>query len=625
MVLMVLALLPACSGGKPAVKPQVVAQQFVDALRTGDAATLQRVVAAPNAGAARTQITTLRRQLGARSVVTTVGALTVAPDGKSAAAPLVTRVDAPPFAAFDLPGALSLARTKAGWQVAWTPQTVVTELAAGSRYTRVTTKWPARAPILGADGKPLTNEPIVDVGLEYQRVTDRNALIAALTSVGIARAAVDDALAAGAQHPDWFISIVKLPEREYLRVKRVIYPVPGTRFRTSDAAGTATPGLAAHVIGRTGPITAELLQRLGAPYTKASIVGLNGLQLARERDLAGTPGKALQLVDARGKVVRTVAVVAAKAGTPIRTSIELPVQYAAEAALGGVSQPAALVAVRVSTGAVAASVSTPAENGFDIALDGRFPPGSTFKIVTTAALLQRGITPASRLRCPATITVGGRTFRNFEGEAAADLSLADAFAISCNAAFIGAAEPLPPAALPAAAAQFGIGRPLALGVEAYPGSVPAPKDPVDQVASAIGQGAVLASPVVMASVAATVARGRYVAPTLVLGPPPADRPGAAGGAAPAPLGPSVAADLRTMMAAVVARGTAAGARLPAGTIGKTGTAEFGTANPPATHAWFVGARGDLAFAVLVQGGGVGGRVAAPLATKFLAALDAQPG
>ena len=67
-------------------------------------------------------------------------------------------------------------------------------------------------------------------------------------------------------------------------------------------------------------------------------------------------------------------------------------------------------------------------------------------------------------------------------------------------------------------------------------------------------------------------------------------------------------------------GTADGAGLPPGTFGKTGTAEFGSGNPPATHAWFIGYHGNLAFAVIVEGGGVGGRVAAPLAAKFLNAV-----
>ncbi len=79
--------------------------------------------------------------------------------------------------------------------------------------------------------------------------------------------------------------------------------------------------------------------------------------------------------------------------------------------------------------------------------------------------------------------------------------------------------------------------------------------------------------------------------------------------------------LRQFMATVIQPGgTAAGAGLPPDVLGKTGTAEFGNANPPETHAWFIGYQGNLAFAVIVEGGGVGGQVAAPLAANFLNAL-----
>jgi cell division protein FtsI/penicillin-binding protein 2 len=80
--------------------------------------------------------------------------------------------------------------------------------------------------------------------------------------------------------------------------------------------------------------------------------------------------------------------------------------------------------------------------------------------------------------------------------------------------------------------------------------------------------------------------------------------------------------LRTMMAEVVTSGTGTAAAVAGKppVSGKTGTAEFGSANPPATHAWFIGFQGDTAFAVLVEGGGVGGQVAAPIAGRFVAGL-----
>ena len=134
----------------------------------------------------------------------------------------------------------------------------------------------------------------------------------------------------------------------------------------------------------------------------------------------------------------------------------------------------------------------------------------------------------------------------------------------------------------------------------------------------------------MALVAATVAEGRWRQPTLVSGEAAtsdnadeseSDRSGGVEPAkSPEPLDPGVTKTLRTLMRQVVTEGTAADANLPANVGGKTGTAEFGTGDPLPTHAWFIGFRGDLAFAVVVEDGGVGGRVAAPAAARFLRGL-----
>ena len=129
----------------------------------------------------------------------------------------------------------------------------------------------------------------------------------------------------------------------------------------------------------------------------------------------------------------------------------------------------------------------------------------------------------------------------------------------------------------------------------------------------IGQDKITVTPLAMAGVAAAVADGRWHQPRLV-----STDAKKAGPKLPA----SELSTLRALMRKVVTSGTAATAF--AGTTsdiaGKTGTAEFGTANPPETHAWFIAFRGDLAIAVLVEKGRSGGSVAAPLAAKLFSAL-----
>jgi cell division protein FtsI/penicillin-binding protein 2 len=298
----------------------------------------------------------------------------------------------------------------------------------------------------------------------------------------------------------------------------------------------------------------------------------------------------------------------------VPTTLDVATQVAAEQALARTSKPAALVAIRPSDGAILAAANSPTTTSFDRALAGHYPPGSTFKIVTSYALLGAGLTANTPVPCPSAVTVGGRRFTNFEGEAAASATFARDFAQSCNTAFIGASRRLGAAALTAAAGQLGIGAQWRLPIAAYSGSVPSPTDSVDRAAEAIGQGRITVSPLAMAVVAAAVVSGRPPTPTLVREPAMSTAPPAA------PLPAARLATLRALMRLVVTSGTAASAGLPPGTFGKTGTAEFGGGATPQTHAWFVGWRGDVAFAVVVEGGGVGGRVAAPIAAAFLRRL-----
>jgi cell division protein FtsI/penicillin-binding protein 2 len=302
-------------------------------------------------------------------------------------------------------------------------------------------------------------------------------------------------------------------------------------------------------------------------------------------------------------------------GSPVQTSINPTVQRAAEAALAHERKAAAIVAVDASTGQLLASVSNPSSDAFDQAFDGTFPPGSTFKTITSTALIEHGLSPSSSASCPTTITVGGELFHNAEGDAPAK-NMAQAFTESCNTAFIGlATKDLASASLTAAAAEYDIGKSADMGIPDFAGIVPIPTSYAELAATAIGQGRVLVSPLNMAMVAAAIDSGVVRAPRLVDGAPDDSAPIHR-------LRRDVVDDLREMMADVVTSGTAANQGLPPGTYAKTGTAEYGTGNPLPTDAWLIGFRGNLAFAVLVVDGGYGGPTDGPIAASFLKAVSA---
>lgn len=517
-------------------------------------------------------------------------------------------------------GSLSLVHTKAtGWRITWNPNDLYPALGSGHHLT-VKRTWPARASILAANGSVLAGaRASVIVGLEADHIktpADLAAVKAGMKALlAVDPASIDKTLVENAAHPNYFLPVVTVArDAQYQHIHDTLVPIPGIIFRATTGVSTVDAALGPQILGTVGDITADGLKKLGSPYTAGDQVGQSGLEAVYEKQLAGSPRNDVVIVDANGNPIRRIKTFAGRAAQPVRLTIDPATQKAAEIALAGVTQNTALVAIDTTTGAIRAVVSKPYD-GFDRALSGQYPPGSTFKVITSTALLTGGDNGSTPAPCPTAVTVDGQTFRNFEGEAPGAIDLATAFALSCNNAFIGLADKLPANALGTAATSFGFNAHWSLGVDVGGGSYPAPRDAAERAASAIGQGRVLASPVQMASVAAAVAAGRWRAPTLVTLPARAVNP------VGPPLSPVVVSALRSFMASVVRKGgTAAGAGLPADSFGKTGTAEFGSANPPMTHAWFIGYEGNLAYAVIVEGGGVGGTVAAPLAAGFLRAL-----
>jgi hypothetical protein len=383
--------------------------------------------------------------------------------------------------------------------------------------------------------------------------------------------------------------------------RAAIKDADGDRIDGSDVGGSVQ-----QLVGYLDKATAKDAGKLGADYRAGDAIGRAGLQETFQKQLAGTPSTEILA----GKKVLTT--IKGTAGKDVTTSLDPRAQQAAADAMRNVDKPASLVAVRPSTGEILAVVNN--RGGFNRALDGRYPPGSTFKTVTAAGLLAEGLTPSASVGCPETANVGGLKIRNSDHEAFGSLTFLDSFAQSCNTTFAPlAASKLGAQKLYDLASDLGFNQRLNIGVPVTKASMPKATSDAELAAEAFGQARITASPLVMATVAAAVADGTWRPPTLV--------PSLPQKATPKELPSGVAEQLRTMMKAVVTKGTARTAGLPGGTYGKTGTAEFGTGPKLESHAWFIGFRDDVAFAVVVEGGGAGGKVAAPIAASFLKALS----
>jgi cell division protein FtsI/penicillin-binding protein 2 len=601
------SLLSACSS--PAA-PQPVARSYLADWARQDWAAMRGLVKSPPADFTAVNKAALA-DLGVRSASYAAGRLKIT--GGRATEPVTQRLEITGLGAVTIGTVLRLTRQAGAWHVAWSPATIAPQLRPGGRLSLQKT-WPPRAAILGAGGVPLTTQaPRVTIGVEGQRVRHAAALTRSLVSAGATTAQAHAALSAARAQPAWFEPVFTVSRARYRKLKPNLYPIPGTVFQDTSARTAVTAGLAAHLVGAVGPVSAEELHTLGAPYDASSLVGQTGLEQADQRQLAGSPGATVTVQRPDGTTAATIARISPRPGRPVRTTISPRVQRAAEAALSHVHKHAALVAVSAATGSVLASVSVPAGDGFNQALGGAYPPGSSFKVITSTALIEHGLTPASAASCPPTDTVDGKVFHNAEGTGPVS-DLLHAFAESCNTAFIQMAlRHLSAADFPRAAATFGVGLNPRMGLAAFGGKVPRPTGRADLAATSIGQGRVLVSPLAMAMVAAAADTGTVHAPRLVDGAPD-DRAPTLG------LPRTVVSDLHRMMAQVVATGTAAGQGLPAGTYAKTGTAEYGSGHPLPTDSWLIGFRGNIAFAMVTVHGGEGGPTDGPIVARFLDAL-----
>jgi penicillin-binding protein 2 len=538
---------------------------------------------------------------------------------------------------------MNLVYSQERWGVVWHEGLILPELQGGQRL-QLEYRIPARANIYDINGRALAYQgTAITLGVVPGRIADEEALLSMLSPLLGKSPAEVKAIYAPAQ-PDWYWPIGDVPGdliQEYLED---LQPHLGAGLMMSERLARLYPegGVAPHLVGYTGLITAERLEQYQAQgYRGDEQVGLAGLEAWGEHYLAGARGGVLTVIGANGERMATVQESESRQARSIYTTLERTFQYAVEEALAAAvtsypgTSAGAIVVLDVSNGQVRAMASYPGYNPavfdsvranagtelgavlndparplFNRAAQGEYPPGSVFKIVTMAAGLNSGLyTPDSRYTSTGSWNRLGNNYIMYDWLAGGHgtISLRQALTVSCNSCFYDVGFNVNNRDinfLPTTARQFGLGGLTGIqGIAESPGNIPDHEWKLanrgegwaqgDAVNMAIGQGFVTVTPLQIANVMAAIANGGTLfRPSLI------DRIGSGGGApeerwpvettATLPLSAEHLEAIREGLwrAANHPSGTATHQfeRLPVTVAGKTGTAE--TARRP--HAWFVG-------------------------------------
>ncbi len=345
-------------------------------------------------------------------------------------------------------------------------------------------------------------------------------------------------------------------------------------------------------------------------YSDPGLANIGTLLAAHAPTAAGTPGLSVQLEDSTGQAVPgSQAMVTPPKANQVATTISPQAERAARTAVSEAGG-SAIAVLQPSTGHILAIANNAQSN--DFALTAAVAPGSTMKIITATALINDELTSEnSPVTCPATLTVQGITYSNDQGESEpAGTPFALDFAKSCNNAFSRWWMQLNGQLASTATTYYGLDQPWNIGIPGQPAAyfnAPAGVTGSELAEEAFGEGQLTASPLAMASVAATVDSGQFQQPVLVAGTQTVSA---------SPLPASTDQQLKDMMRDVVTEGTAAGVGLGPDVYAKTGTADVQGQDQP--NSWMVAFAPDkdVAIAVLVLNAGHGSQVAGPEVKTF---------
>jgi len=617
------------------------------------------------------------------NALTTASVLTVTTNlqsvlrqGDRAAAAFDVTLETALFGTLSSEGVMAIAQTGISWGVDWKAGLIWPQLAE-DEYFRTTYSIPIRADIYDTNGLGLaTQGTIVTLGVIPAQIEDEEALLQALSSVtGLPPDAIRERYAS--TNPEWKVPIADIPAAVSVEQNDILASLPGL-YREEKTGRLYPRGEAApHVVGWVAPVPAErLTEYRSRGYRGDEMVGVAGLEAWGEEILAGQHGGTLSIITSAGEEVLELRQRDAAPGRSVYTTINRDVQEKAQQILGG--RRGAIVVLDVRSGAVRAMVSGP---GFDPnvfvgpssdveraqvfanpdhplinrALQGTYPTGSVFKIVTMSAGMEGGsMDPLdTTFNCPGYWDGLGRGARKrcWKTDGHGTIALQDGLSASCNVVFYNVGLALHEKdgdLLSRYGRDFGLGQETGLdALREEGGLIPGPDwkqealgqiwYPGDTVNLAIGQGYLRVTPLQVARMMGAVANGGtlyrpFLVDHIEAGSTHPLEVTEAQAVGSLPLTPEHLASLQAGLLGVTANetiGTAShrfkGLSIPV--AGKTGTAEAGGADAE-PHSWFAAyAPADdpeIALVVIAENAGEGSTVAAPLARQVVEAYFGLP-
>ncbi len=549
--------------------PEPVAEEFFAALATGDTEAAARLADRPDE--ARADLNEAWAGLQAKGLDAQILSSKYAEDIGSIAYRYTWHL--PKDRTWTYDGRLNMVRDEGRWEVRWNATGLHPRLGENQTFA-LRADSPPRASVHERTG---TN--VLVPGYKYHFALDARAagvdLMSTARTLTGALHRFDNTLepqrlaelASSSKRP---LGLVTLNKADHDAVAAAVRDLPGVVITPHPEMVPTDPGFAPAVINEVKKTVAEELD--GEPGWRVVTVNQNGVDVDVLNEVPGTPAPSVGI------------------------TLDRSVQTAAQNAVDVTDKQAMIVVIKPSTGEVlAVAQNAAADREGPVATMGLYPPGSTFKIVTAGAAIERQMaTPNTLLGCPGTMDIGHRKVPNYGGFDLGTVPMSRAFASSCNTTFAELASRMPPRGLTQAASQYGLGADFVIpGLPTVTGDVPPTVNLTERTEDGFGQGKVLASPFGMALAAATVSAGQTPVPQLIRG-----RETAIDGERQ-PIPQSVVEGLRPMMRLVVTNGTAKDLQGAGDVRGKTGEAEFAGGS----HSWFTGYRGDMAFSALIVGGG----------------------